>query len=131
VLAYVDTSAFVKLFRVERETGALRDDLGEAPLVSSALLGVEARRAAARLGPDAVVVAGRLLQRVTLLALDDPVLEHAATLEPLALRSLDALHLATALSIGPPHLTLYTYDERLADAAGAHGFAVRTPGPRA
>ncbi len=127
--AYVDTSAFVKLLRVEAETEALRDDLGETRLVSSALLGVEARRAAGRLGHDALVAALGLLERVTLLPLDAEVLERAATLEPPALRSLDALHLATALSVGAAHLTLYTYDGRLAESASSHGFAVRSPAP--
>jgi predicted nucleic acid-binding protein len=128
VPAYVDTSAFVKLVRVEPETEPLRTDVGAEPLVSSALLAVEVRRAAARLGREALDAAQGLLQRVTLLPLGAEVLDAAATLEPPALRSLDALHLATALSIGPAHLALYTYDDRLAEAARAHGFAVRSPG---
>ncbi len=126
--AYLDTSAFVKLVRVERETAALRADLGDEELVSSALLRVEAQRAAARLGPAALDAARLLLERATLLPLDDAVLERAATLEPPVLRSLDALHLATALSVGAEHLTLHTYDDLLARAAAAHGFAVRSPG---
>jgi predicted nucleic acid-binding protein len=126
VPAYLDTSAFVKLVRVEAETAVLREELEPRSLVSSALLGVEARRAAARLGVAALEAAGGLLERVTLLPLDDPILETAARLEPFSLRSLDALHLASALSLGP-HTDLYTYDGRLADAAASHGLAVRAP----
>jgi len=129
VLAYVDTSAFLKLVHDERESAALHADLpAEVAFVSSTLLTVEARRAAARYDGRVLERTRALLDTFALLPLDDPVLERAATLEPLALRSLDALHLATALSIGPAHLTLYTYDDRLADAAAAHGFPVRAPG---
>ena len=116
----------MKLVRDEAESGALWRDLGDRRLlVSSALLVVEARRAAARYG---ALARGRTvdgLRSVTLLPLDPPTLDAAARLEPPHLRSLDALHLATALSLDEP--IVYTYDTRLAEAAELHGLTVRAP----
>jgi predicted nucleic acid-binding protein len=126
---YLDTSAFIKLVRSEPESHALRAEIatGDA-LVSSALLVVEGRRAASRYGALALVRARAALGAVTLLAIDDAVLEAAADLEPPELRSHDALHLAAALSLGDDLGRLYCYDDRLAAAAGARGVDVRRPG---
>lgn len=95
--------------------------------MSSALLLVEGRRAAARYGSLALGRARGALATVTLLPIDDLTLESAADLEPQQLRSLDALHLATATSLGKDLGRFYSYDVRLADAAGALGLDVRTP----
>lgn len=125
---YVDTSAFIKLIRSEPESPALRAELtsGDA-LVSSVLLVVEGRRAAARYGAVALTRARAALSTVTLLPIDDAVLETAADLEPMELRSLDALHLAAALSLAGGLGRLYCYDARLATAARALGLDVRQP----
>jgi predicted nucleic acid-binding protein len=125
---YLDTSAFIKLVRAEPESRALRRDLGDgAELVSSALLRVEGRRAAARYGALAGRRARAALVAVTLIPLDDAVLDAAAELEPPELRSLDALHLAAALSIGDDLERFYCYDRRLVQVARSHGLDVRHP----
>ncbi len=125
---YIDTSAFIKLVRSEPESHALRAELttGDA-LVSSALLLVEGRRAASRYGSVALVRARAALNAVTLLPIDDATLEAAAELGPPELRSLDALHLAAALSLGPDLGRLYCYDVRLATAARELGLDVHEP----
>ncbi len=97
--------------------------------VSSALLGVEAVRACSRHdGPYAGDARDWLLD-VTLLPLDDAVLDEATAVGPPALRSLDALHLATALSVRDDLGAFFTYDQRLAEAAEAHGLEVVARGP--
>jgi predicted nucleic acid-binding protein len=125
---YLDTSAFIKLVRSEPESVALRRELAGRELLSSALLVVEARRAARRYGETASRRARAGLSTITLLPLDRLVLDAAADLDPAELRSLDALHLATALSIGEDLARLYCYDARLADAARAVGIEVSQPG---
>ena len=95
--------------------------------MSSWLLSVEAVRACARYGPEYAQAADAGLQTVSLLPLDDAVLTRAKTLEPAQLRTLDALHLATALSLGADLALVVSYDERLSDAARANGLSVLTP----
>jgi len=126
--AYLDTSALIKLVRSEPESPALRAAIGSTgSLVSSALLAVEGRRAAARYGSLAVTRVRSALGTVTLLPLDEPTLETAAALEPPELRSLDALHLATAIGLGAALGCVYCYDRRLGDAAVGLGLEVRRP----
>jgi predicted nucleic acid-binding protein len=127
--AYLDTSAFIKLVRSEPESSALRDELrgAETELISSVLLSVEGRRAARRYGKLAAVRASAALTTVTLLALDDPIIELAGELEPAELRSLDALHLATILSLGEDIQRVYCYDSRLAGAARSLGIEIAEP----
>lgn len=126
---YLDTSAFMKLVRSEERSDALRRELAaRGPLVSSVLLVVEGRRAAARYGAMALTRARAALATITLLAVDEPTLESAASLQPSTLRSLDALHLAAAISMGDELGRFYCYDTRLADAAHACGIEVHPPG---
>lgn len=125
---YLDTSAFIKLVRSEPESRALRAEMATGDvLVSSVLLLLEGRRAAARYGPVALVRARAALSTVTLLPIDDATLETAAGLEPSELRSLDALHLAAALSLAGDLGRVYCYDLRLATAARTLGLDVRQP----
>ena len=129
-IAYLDSSALVKLMVREDETSALEADLAARDgLVTSRLAEVECRRAAERAGSR------RLLQRVSdvfdavyLLDLTAPVLEHAARLRPSSVRSLDAIHIAAAISVGDRELELITYDDRMAEAARASGLRVAQPG---
>jgi predicted nucleic acid-binding protein len=95
--------------------------------VSSALLGVEAVRACERYGEGYAEDARSFIADVALLPLDDVVLDEAASIGPTRLRSLDALHLATALSIRDEIGAFFTYDERLGEAAADHGLAVVRP----
>jgi uncharacterized protein len=124
---YLDTSAFIKLVRSEPESAALRRELAGRELLSSALLVVEGRRAAQRYGELAARRARAGLTAVTLLPLDHRILEAAADLDPAELRSLDALHLATVLSLGEDLERLYCYDARLTGAAQALGIEVSQP----
>ncbi len=68
-----------------------------------------------------------VLSRVVLVAMDDPILEAASTVAPVDLRSLDAIHLATALTLRPEIEAIVSYDARLNEAAKAVGFPVLTP----
>jgi uncharacterized protein len=127
---YLDTSAFVKLIRGERETSALQAFLRErpgAPLVSSALLVVETRRAILRQAPDQLTRADLLLTRIDQVDITRGVLEAASRLPDPELRSLDAIHLATALQLDQDLEALVTYDSRLAAAAGRQKLPVATP----
>lgn len=124
---YLDTSAFIKLVRSEPESSALRRELAGRELLSSALLTVEGRRAARRYGELAVKRARTALTAITLVPLDEPILQTAVDLEPAELRSLDALHLATVLSLGEDLGRLFCYDVRLIDAAQALGIEVSQP----
>jgi uncharacterized protein len=124
---YLDTSAFIKLVRSEPESAALRRDLAGKELLSSTLLTVEGLRAARRYGEPASERARVGLATITLVPLDQPILDAAAELDPAELRSLDALHLATVLSLGKDLECLYCYDTRLSDAAQALGVKVSQP----
>ena len=127
--AYLDTSAFVKLIVAEPESAALRSRLGRWPdRVSATLLRTEAARALRRSGHDHLIgLARRLFAGLVLIRLDEPLLDRAGDLEPTALRSLDAIHLAAAISIGPQLGVLITYDGRLREAATAYGLDVESP----
>jgi uncharacterized protein len=103
-------------------------ELAEWPgFVSSTLLAVEAIRACARFGIAYADEARAWLEGVALLPIDDLVLDEATSLEPPALRSLDALHLATALSIRDDLGAFITYDDRLGEAAAECGLEVLAP----
>jgi predicted nucleic acid-binding protein len=131
---YLDTSAFVKLIWSERETPALQAFLRERPdatLVASALLVVETRRAVLREAPDQLARTDLMLTRVGQVGVTRSVLEAASRLPDPALRSLDAIHLATALQLDRDLEALVTYDSRLASAAGREGLTVVTPGVQA
>jgi hypothetical protein len=126
---YLDSSAFVKLVIEETESAAVRAYLAsrDARRVSSALLRTEALRSVRHLGPDALATVREGLRRVDLIGIDDRILDAAGTLEPLVLRTLDAIHLSTALAVGDDLETIVTYDERMIDAARMLGLSTATP----
>lgn len=128
-LVYLDTSAFVKLTVPEPETAALIAALPtKARLVASEILEVEALRAARRVaGADGATAARTQLAGVRLLPLTDQIRKRACELEPATLRSLDAIHLATALDLGELLTCIYAYDARMANAASDAGIRVRAP----
>jgi predicted nucleic acid-binding protein len=112
----------------EAETDALSSYLREWPLrLSSVLAAVEVPRAATRALGDVSTAVTAVLELVNLVELDRRVLESAAALEPVELRTLDAVHLATALSLGDIVGTFLTYDERLRSAAETAGLATLGP----
>lgn len=126
---YLDSSAFLKLIVKETESTAVRTFLAnrDARRVSSALLRTESLRAVRNLGPDAVGTVREGLRRVDLVGIDDRILDAAGTLEPLVLRTLDAIHLATAMAIGDDLDVVITYDDRMVEAARLLGLATATP----
>ena len=129
-LLYLDSSAVVKLVVAEPETPALLEFLAGWPhRVSSALAGVEVLRAVKRSGAGPAVRrrARRVLARVALIRIDDPVLAAAARVAPPELRTLDAIHLATARSLDGL-AGIVTYDARLGRAASRVRLKVWSPG---
>jgi predicted nucleic acid-binding protein len=129
VLAYVDTSALVKLVVAEPSSRELSAALDGAALVASAVVRTELRRAAARHPePAAASRTTELLRSVSLIAVDDSILDHGGRLTPPSLRSLDAVHVATALTLGGRLDLLFTYDSRMIAAAEHHGIEVASPG---
>lgn len=126
--AYLDTSALVKLLVDERESLALVDHLGDdRRVISSALAAIETMRVCRRAAIAADDVRG-LLRSVEAVAIDSDVVQAAGTIDPPSIRSLDAIHLASAKRVDDPALEFITYDTRLADAARAHGLRVVQPG---
>lgn len=125
---YLDSSAIVKLAIEERESGPLRRHLRRrGPLTSSALARTEVLRALLE-EADAGLARGRdVLGRLNLVRVNDRVLNTAGLLLPGELRSLDAIHLATALQLGDDARLLVTYDERMADAARTLGLRTASP----
>lgn len=97
--------------------------------VSSALARVEVSRAVKRAGDDPIALrrTGVVLGRPGLIRIDAEVLSAAANMPPKELRTLDAIHLATALSLGDQPGALVAYDARLAKAAGTNSLTTLTP----
>ena len=129
-MIYLDTSAFVKLVRGEPETPALQAFLRDrpaGPLISSALLVVETRQAVLREAPAELARADLLLTRVDQVDVTRSILEAASRLPDPALRSLGAIHLATALQLEGALEALVTYDGRLAAAAARQKLPVVAP----
>ncbi len=117
---YLDSSALVKLVVSEPESAALRAFLkGHVARLSSGLAEVEVPRALRRAGYGAVEQrrAVQVLAHIALVDVDRALLRAAAAIAPATLRSLDAIHLATALSLGQDLAGIITYDQRLAEAA--------------
>lgn len=126
---YLDSSAFVKVVVAEPESKALRGFLARsaARRVSSALVRTEAMRAVRHLGPEVMAVTREALRRIDLIGVDDRILDVAGILEPGIVRTLDAIHLATALALGDDLEAIVTYDERMADAAALLGVRIARP----
>jgi predicted nucleic acid-binding protein len=125
---YLDSSAIVKLAVQEVESAALRRYLRRGqPLVSSALARTEVTRALLPLGEAAVERGHGALARIELIRINDRILAAAGTLRPVELRSLDAIHLATAAVIRDDLAVICSYDERLSAAAAAAGWRVTAP----
>jgi uncharacterized protein len=125
---YLDSSAIVKLAVRENESVQLRRYLRRRrPLVSSSLARTEVMRALLPGGDDAVAAGWKVLTRLDLVRVSTGVLDEAAILLPADLRSLDAIHLATARRLGQDLGAIVTYDERMAAAATKLGHRVVAP----
>jgi len=124
----VDSSALVKLVVEEPESAALRELLGrDADQLTSAIVEVEVVRAVRRVVPELLARARRVVAQIAIVELSDAIRARAAVLEPRTLRSLDAVHLATALAIGDDLDGLVTYDRRMSAAAEDLGLVVSAP----
>ena len=125
---YLDSSAIVKLVVSEPETAALRRYLRRRrPHVSSALARAEVARALFPRGGSAVAEGNAVVARLDLMRVNDRVLVAAAALEPPDLRTLDAIHLATALQLGGDLARVVTYDGRMLAAAQHLGLPTVSP----
>jgi len=128
--AYLDASAIVKLVVAEPETSALEQTLlTEDGLLSSRVSATEVVRAARRGAPRKVLQhAEEVLESFVLMDVTPAILDRAARLEPAGLRTLDAIHLASAASLQISRLDFITYDLQLARAADALGLRSLQPG---
>ena len=127
-MIYIDTSALLRLVFPDDGTPALEGFLDADPdLVSSTLLAIEARRGTWRRAPGRLPRVDVLLGAVETIGITPSVVESAGRLPDPGLRSLGAIHLATALLIREDLDALLTYDDRLAVAARSHGIEVAAP----
>ena len=125
---YLDSSALVKLAVEEPESTALRQYLRRRrPLVSSALARAEVARALLPIGEAAVGRGHDVLNRLELIRINDRILTAAGALLPEELRTLDAIHLATAHQLGGDLQQLITYDDRMRNAAETLGYRTNAP----
>lgn len=124
---YVDTSAVVKLVQPEAETAVLRDWLRGKQWVISDLHRTELRRAAQRLGPTTLRRAERLLSELDIITINGQGFDEAGHAKPVELRSLDALHITAAQSLGPDLAGIVAYDIRLLDASSEAGIPAISP----
>ena len=126
-ISYVDSSALVKLVLIEPgSTGMVRWFVEGERLLTSAVGVIETRRAAARRPHDPARLA-YVLRSVEEIALGVGIADRAASIGPPSVRTLDAIHLATALSMARDLDAFVTYDDRLAAAARALGLPVVSP----
>lgn len=119
--AYVDASALVKLFKAERETDAFRTALADWPVqVASELIRVEAICTARRLGDEDVLArANEAVERINLIPISSEIIELATGAHTPPLRAMDAIHLATALTMRKDLGAFFAYDSDLSAAARA------------
>ncbi len=125
---YLDSSAIVKLVVSEPESTALRRYLRrKGPLVTSALARTEIARALLPLGAVAIAQGAQVLLGLEVVRVSDRILRTAGAMLSYELRSLDAIHLATAVQLEDALSWVCTYDDRMATAATGLGFAVAAP----
>jgi uncharacterized protein len=128
-VAYLDSSAIVKLVSREDETSALRAELAHWPYhASSRLAEIEVQRAALKLGHTARERARKVLQAISLFAIDDPIIAMASSMLPDSLRTLDAIHVATARLLAADLGVLITYDLRMLQTARIYNVPRLAPG---
>jgi uncharacterized protein len=129
-MIYLDSAAVVKLAHAEPESAALRtwlDERAETQWISSVLTEIESFRALARYAPKAADRLPAVLDQIDLIELDQRIRMLARTITPATVRSLDAIHLGTALHCRDSLTSFVTYDKRLLDAVQATGLPTDSP----
>jgi uncharacterized protein len=129
-MIYLDSAAVVKLVHAEPESPALRawlDERAETGWISSVLVEIESFRALARYAPEAVTRLHPVLDQIYMIDMSSRVRIQALTVRPVTARSLDAIHLGTALTVRRNLTSFLTYDKRLLDAATAAGLPADSP----
>ena len=129
-MIYLDSAAVVKLAHAEPESAALRswlDERAEIQWISSVLTEIESFRALARYAPEAASRLPAVLDQIDLIDLDQRIRMLAQTVTPVTVRSLDAIHLGTALRYRSSLTSFVTYDKRLLDGAQAAGLPIDSP----
>jgi predicted nucleic acid-binding protein len=129
-MIYLDSAAVVKLVHTEPDSAALRgwlDERAETGWISSVLTEIESFRALARYAPEAASRLPAVLDQIDLIDLDQRIRMLARTVTPATVRSLDAIHLGTALHVRSALTSFVTYDERLLDAVQAAGLPIDSP----
>ncbi len=126
---FVDTSAAVKLVVQEAESDALVGWIAsdDRQLVASDLLRTELLRATRRHAPELIGRARRVIDAMSIMTFSTATFERAGLIDPVSVRSLDALHLAAALELGDELDGIVAYDDRLIDAARWLGITVVSP----
>jgi len=126
---YVDASAMAKLLVDEREGDDLRAFLAPVARQVTSIVGrVEVERTVARRAPARLAHVAGLLDDLVIVGLEPEIAAVAASIGPATLRTLDAIHLASAAALGADLEAFVTYDRRLAEAARALGMPVASPG---
>ena len=126
-VVYLDSSALTKLVIHEPETDALSAAVDGKQLASSRVAVIEVTKAVARVDREADVT--ELLNELLFVEVNAELARTAASTGTLALRALDALHIASALELADALESFITYDARQANAARASGIRVVTPAP--
>lgn len=129
-LYYADTSAVIKLLAEQSHSRALAafyDAHADTEWISSALLRIEVTRAVTRAAPALLPDARDLLSAFSYIAIDDDIVEGAMNEPDRGLRSLDAIHLATARILGDDLGAIVSYDDRLLKAAADAGLGTASP----
>lgn len=126
---YLDASAAIKLVVAEAESQALRAWITEQgpALVASELLRVEVLRTCRRHSQQALARAREVIDSVTVVSMTTDICIDAAGIDPAVMRSLDAVHIATALAIGDDLEGVVTYDQRMADGCRMYGLPIVAP----
>jgi predicted nucleic acid-binding protein len=125
---YLDTSALVKLIAEEEESDDLLDFVGDDEIVSSLLARTELVRAVARKHERFIEAVEALLSDLSYVAVNRVVTGAAAWVQPWTLRSLDAIHVSSAVRMGAGLRAVVTYDDRMVAVARSAGLDVASPG---
>ena len=129
-MIYLDSAAVIKLVHAEPESAALRgwlDERAETGWISSVLTEIESFRALARYAPEAASRLPTVLDQIDLIDLDPRIRMLARAVTPATVRSLDIIHLGTALRSRSSLTSFVTYHQRLLDAAQALGLPINAP----